>query len=68
MTKSQQIGREVAKKAYIQLTTPAQRATFSAITGSFAGMVSAITGLGGAVVFDADWTTIRETYIGAANA
>jgi len=51
MTKSQQIGREVAKKAYIQLTTPAQRATFSAITGSFAGMVSAITGLGGAVVF-----------------
>jgi hypothetical protein len=43
---------KVAATAAVEsLSTPASRAAFSAASGSFAGMVSAITGLGGAVVF-----------------
>ena len=40
-----------ATAAVESLSTPASRAAFSAASGSFAGAVSAITGLGGAVVF-----------------
>jgi hypothetical protein len=40
-----------ATAAVDSLSTPASRAAFSAASGSFAGAVSAITGLGGAVVF-----------------
>ena len=43
---------KVAKAVAVEsLSTPSSRAAFSAASGSFAGMVSAITGLGGAVVF-----------------
>jgi hypothetical protein len=43
---------KVAATAAVEsLSTPASRAAFSAASGSFAGAVSAITGLGGAVVF-----------------
>ena len=40
-----------ATAAVDSLSTPASRAAFSAASGSFAGAVSAITGLGGAVLF-----------------
>jgi len=43
---------KIAKAVAVEsLSTPSSRAAFSAASGSFAGMVSAITGLGGAVVF-----------------
>ena len=48
---AQQASQKAAALAAESLSTPASRAAFSAASGSFAGMVSAITGLGGAVVF-----------------
>ena len=48
---AQKASQKAAALAAESLSTPASRAAFSAASGSFAGMVSAITGLGGAVVF-----------------